>query len=79
MKAFKNTENAIAMVRFDADAVIFHRENPIAPLSLDGNMHAGRCVSLEFDGICDQVLKDLGEQHRIDGDGGQRIDGNLRS
>src|SRR5277367_573726 len=65
VKALKNAEDAVAMIWFNADAVIFHRETPILPLAPDGNMHMGRCIFLEFDGIGDQVLKYLGEQHRI--------------
>ena len=61
MKTFKNAKDAVPVMGFDAYPIVLHRKNPLPRLALDGNVRLGCCVLLEFNGIGDQVLKDLGE------------------
>src|ERR1022692_1043506 len=68
VQALEEDENALGVLRLDANAVITHRKDPAVSFPDCGNVHPGRVRAPEFDAIADQVLKEL---HQL---GGIRLD-----
>src|SRR5438128_2275752 len=58
--------------------ILSNREDAVRPQAASRNVHSGHCaLLLKFEGVDNQVLKHLGDQHGIDDDGGKRIGGNF--
>src|SRR5205823_7313943 len=54
-------KNALEIFRRDADAVVPDGEEPLGPFALDSDLNFGRFRASEFDGVADEILKELGE------------------
>src|ERR1035438_9343213 len=59
VQALEQRENAVGVLRLDADAVVPHRKDPVVAFQDCGNVHPGRVRALEFDAIANQVLEEL--------------------
>jgi len=55
----ENHEDAVQVARLDSDAVVLDGEHPFLRLPFHGHMHPRRYLAPEFDGIPNQVLKQL--------------------
>lgn len=65
MKPLKNEKNALLLFRGNTNAVIPNRKHPISVLQFGGNMDLGRFLTMKFDGIANEVLKQLNELNFI--------------
>src|ERR1039458_8983579 len=65
VQALEEGENALGVLRLDANAVIAHREDPVVAFQDRGNVYPGRVRPPEFDAIADQVLEELHQLGRI--------------
>ncbi len=60
VQALKHLKDTFVVLGIYADAVIAHGKNPIVLVALGRDVDLGGVVlGLEFDGVADQVLKDL--------------------
>src|SRR4051794_2301747 len=60
MQPPENAENALLILRRNPDPVIPDGEEPVVVIALGSDFHLGRnSVRPVFDGVADQVLKDL--------------------
>src|SRR5262245_1309978 len=55
MEAPEHGEDLVGLRRLDADAVVAHREGPLAGSPLRTEVDAGRGLAAEFDRITDQI------------------------
>ena len=56
VQALKDQEDALEVLRLNADAVVLDREPPHTPLMLCGHVDSNRAVAPELNRIADQVL-----------------------
>src|ERR1051325_7300685 len=75
VELLKNHEDAIVVLRLDANAVVSDAENPAAVLLRRRDVDARWLRGPELDGIGHQVLKDVFELARVRQHGRQRIVG----
>ena len=59
MQALKDGEDAVEMIKVDADAVVADRELPACAVSTGRNLDLGRFRSTKLYSVGDQVLKNL--------------------
>jgi hypothetical protein len=58
MQTLEQAKNSLLIFWFDSNAVVAHREYPLAALALRANVYDGTPVGTTvFDGIPDQILK----------------------
>ena len=75
MQPLKQHEDALEVLRLDADAVVGHRDAPFARLLGGAHVDARQRRPAELERVADQVLEELRELHLVDVRGGQRIPG----
>ena len=74
MQPLKHAKNLFEVLRIDSQPVVLHRKCPsFAAILGDGDMDFGDSRTLVFDGIADEVLKQLNQLHIVCHDVGQRI------
>src|SRR5213594_2067763 len=73
MKPLENDEDAFAVTRIDADAVVPNRKNPLCPPRLCRGMNHWRGRAPELDGVSNQVLQQLLHLDPVGERGRQRI------
>jgi len=59
VKPLKDDEDALGVLRRDANAVVPYGKDPPTAITAGRDMHAGRLVTPEFDRVSDQVLEQL--------------------
>src|SRR5512132_1609815 len=59
VEPLKNDEDPIGILWIDPDAMITHGKYPFACRALRGDMNARRLFATEFDGVAQQILKQL--------------------
>ena len=73
MQAFEDAENLRLIFRWNSDAVVFHRKNPIAcPASAAVTRDARRLFGAVFQCIADEVLEYLRQVQRVGRHDGER-------
>src|ERR1035437_9994628 len=75
VQALEDLENAFEILRIDADAVVLHPEDPAPLLGPGADMDLQGLLTVELQGVADEVLEELHELSGIHGEGGQRIVG----
>jgi len=73
VQALKDDEEAVKVLRINADAIIRDGEDPFVTLSLAREVNARRLLAVELDGIADEVLKQLHQLRPVAHHGGQGI------
>src|SRR5437763_12165784 len=71
VQALEHLEDALAVARVDADAVVGDREVPRVGLAARGDLHQRSRLAAELQRVGDQVLEQLRELHPVALDGGQ--------
>jgi hypothetical protein len=66
-----NAKNAVGVLHFETDSVIFHREQPVPADPLDTDTNLRRFFTPVFNGIFDEVLKHA--RQLIVGDDGRQF------
>ena len=65
VQALEDDEDAVGVLGLDADAVVAHREQPVAAArARRATWTRGRLVAAELDGVADQVLEELAQLRR---------------
>src|SRR5438132_848988 len=75
MQALEQHEDALEVLRLDADAVVGDADVPLAGLLHRADMDVRPRRAAELERIADQVLEDLREPHHVAVHGGQRVQG----
>ncbi len=75
MQALKDHEDALRILGVNPNAVIPDGEEPLALFPFGPDMHLGRLLATELEGVADQVLEDLSQlsgigQHGWEGGAG---------
>ena len=66
VQPLKHAENSFEILRVNAESVVFHRKTPFpVAIQSSGDMDPGNAGFLVFDGIADQVLKQLRQLHLV--------------
>src|SRR3954447_1194958 len=73
MQALEQHEDALEVLRLDADAVVGDADAPLGIFLLRRDVDARRRLAAELERIADQVLEELHELHLVDIDARQRI------
>src|SRR6202011_2264613 len=58
VQPLEDDEHFLGVSGIESRAIVTYREGPLAAGSLGGNMHSGRFVAPELDGISQQVLEE---------------------
>src|ERR1043165_9905826 len=66
-------EDALEVLRLDADAVVGHRDAPLARLLRRRDVDARHGAATELERVAHQVLEELRELHLVRLDGGQAV------
>ncbi len=59
VQPLKDDEDAIEILMVYSDTIVANRKDPILIIFLYPDMNFGRCLSVKFYRISDQILKDL--------------------
>ena len=79
MEALKDQKDTVEILGIDANPIVGNGKNPFPILEAGGDMDFGDTVAPVFDGVSDEVLKQL-DQLRFDHDEGREgIVGDLRA
>src|SRR6185437_148650 len=73
MQPLEDDKNAVGMFLRDADSVIAHEKLPLHLVSFRSHFDFRRFLSVEFDGIVDQILKHLLKLRAVGADRWQRV------
>src|SRR5947209_2114816 len=80
VQALEDQENALGVLRLDADAVVAHPKEPVTVLAAGADVDPGRLAVLaELDGVAEQVLEQLQQLGLLGRDGGERVGRHLRA
>src|SRR5439155_2048523 len=71
VQALEHLEDALAVARVDADAVVGDLEVPVLALAARADLDARGGLAAELQRVGDEVLEQLGELHPVAVDGGQ--------
>src|SRR6266545_7297097 len=77
VKPLKNHEDALEILRRDANAIVAHGQFPDRPLALAADVDLRRRFSVELEGVAHEVLEKLSEQARIAFHSRERVEGEL--
>src|SRR5919108_5862379 len=73
VQALKDQEDALDVLRLDADAVVPQPEKPILPPTLRPNVDEDRLLAAELDSVAEQILEELYQLCLIGHDGRQGV------
>ena len=76
VEAFENAEDLLRIDRFDPDAVVSYREEPVSFSLPGGNMDSRRIRAAILNSVSDQVLKELHEPYLVPLHCGQTVESN---
>ena len=71
VQALEDQEDAILVLRVDADAVVAHGEQPMVSLPAGVHVDLRRRFAAELQRVADEVLEQLGQLRRVGPDGRQ--------
>src|ERR671926_1153195 len=75
MQPLKQHEDALEVLRLDADAVVGDADAPLGVFLGRRDMDARRGLTAKLERIADEILEALRELHLLDVHGGQRVPG----